>query len=212
MAITGSHLAIALRGLFQNQQVEIVQWFRPTGSAFLTADAVSVGEAFWNDIKTDWRALHNNNSADRTTSVFVSEPGTSGAFGEFSVPALEQQGTRVTTGLGGYMPTFVAAGFRETVATRATRPGQKRIWGLMEGDVGDASEMSATYLALLETFANHLTNAITLGAPVATGVLDAEIVHFEGTPPAITVSQLVTGHLLNPNCTSQVSRKIGRGS
>lgn len=212
MAITAGKLKITIRGLFNNQRMEVIQWYTAGGAAFLTADAVSVGEAYWNDIKADWRASHVNNSIDRTLSILVSEPGSTGAFGEFSVPTLEQQGTRSISGLGGFLPTFVAAGFRETVATRTTRPGQKRMWGLMENDVGDNSEMLSGYTTLLAALALKFTENIVLGAPVATGVLVPIVCRVDRTTGAVTAQQDITGVVLNPNVTSQVSRKVGRGA
>lgn len=212
MAILATEILIAIRGVFWGQAVQIGQWFEAQGAAFITADAVGVGEAFWNDIKTDWRALHVGYANDRTTSIFVSEPGITGAYGEFAVPTGEQLGTRTAPGSGSYLPTFVAAGFRETVATRVTRPGQKRVWGLFEGDVDDDGAMAAGYTALLNTFAAHLTAPIILGVPVATGVLQPIVARIDVADGSVIAQQDVVGYLTNPYVTSQVSRKVGRGN
>lgn len=211
MAITAGKVKITVRGVLWSQQVEIVQWFSATGAAFLTADAVQVGEAFWNDIKTVWRAAQVNYSTQRTTSIVVSEPGSSGAFGEFAVPIAEQQGTRTPPASGSYLPTFCAAAFRETVATRATRPGQKRIWGAFEGDVNDDGTLAAPYKALIDAIALKFTENITLGAPVATGVLVPIVARVDRVTGAVTAQQDITGFITNPSITTQVSRKIGRG-
>ena len=194
----------------QGQEWENVQWYRPTGSAFLTADAVSVAEAYWNDVKTVWRAAVVVSPDLTFNSVFVSEEGETGAFGEFAVPPAESQGTRSGSGLGEFLPSFNAAGVRLTVATRTTRPGQKRFVGGTEGD-NLGGVWSATYIGLIDTLAAKFDSTITLGSPVATGVLDPEVVHINLGTHLITASQLVVGHLTNPNITSQVSRKIGRG-
>jgi len=211
MAITASELQIVIRGTLLAQRIEVVQWYRPTGSAFLTADPVAVGEAYWNDIKTSWRACHVPTAVDLTQSIFVSEPGSTGAYGEFAIPAGEQQGTRDVSGTGGLMPPYVAVAVRETVATRVTRPGQKRFWGVNEGDNTDGV-LGGALQALVETLMAKFDSTITLGAPVATGVLDPIVVHIDRSTGLPTASQLVTGHVINTNLSTQNSRKIGRGA
>lgn len=211
MAITADKLKFAIRGVFLGQQVEVVQWYRPTGAAFLTADAASVAEAYWNDIKTLWRACHISGAFDHTTSIFVSEPGDSGAYGEFAVPTLEQPGTRDETGLGDFLPPTNSVAMRQTVATRATRPGQKRFWGLLEGDNVNGV-LQAGMAALVEALSVKFDSTITLGSPVATGVLDPIIVSIDRATGDITASQLVIGHVLNPNVSTQNSRKFGHGA
>lgn len=209
MAITAGHVRVTVRGLFEGQRFENVQWYRTDGAAFLTADAVGVGEAFWNDIKSVWRAALAAASSLTTQSILVSEPGSSGAFGEFAVPAGEQQGTRAGGG-SEFLPTFNSAGIRLTVATRLTRPGQKRFVGGLEVDQA-GGVWQAAYQTLLNAVAVKFSEPITLGAPVATGVLIPEIVRLNPTSGAIDAAQDVTGYVLNTRVTSQVSRKIGRG-
>lgn len=211
MAITATDLKIVIRGTLAGQQMQVVQWYRPTGAAFLTATPTGVGEAYWNDIKTAWRACHIATAFDVTQSIFVSEPGVDGAYGEYAIPVGEQQGTRPAGTLGEFLPPFLAAGVRLTVATRATRPGQKRFWGFLEGD-NNAGALQSAAAALIGTLAGKFSSGITLGAPVATGVLWPEIVHLEGSPEVITRRQDVAGFIVAANITSQNSRKIGRGA
>lgn len=211
MAITASHLKIAIRGRFLSQQVEVVQWYRPTGAAFLTASPEGVGEAFWNDIKTVWRGLFIESVALLTEVIFVAEPGDTGAYGEFPIPSGEQQGTRVISSPGSFMPPYTAIGVRLTVGTRTTRPGQKRFWGMTEADNGDGLAGS-NLVAATEAAAAKFSSVITLGAPVATGTLTPEIVRINRDTGAIVAAQDVTGFLVNPELTTQNSRKFGRGS
>jgi len=211
MPITASDLKIVIRGVYLGQQVEVVQWYRPTGAAFLTADPAGVGEAYWNDIKTAWRACHGATATDKTTSIFVSEPGPSGAYGEFAIPTAEQEGTRSISGLGEFLPPYVGVGVRLTVSTRTTRPGQKRFWGVLEGDNSDG-ELESALAALVDTLAAKFSSMVTLGSPVATGTLDPEIVHLAGVPAAVTAHQDVAGYIINNNLTTQNSRKFGRGA
>lgn len=211
MPVTAADLKIVLRGSFLGQEVEVVQWYRPLGAAFLTATPEGVGEAYWNDIKTAWRACHVASSEDTTTSIFVSEPGAGGAYGEYAVPAGEQSGTRSATGLGDFMPPYVTVAMRQTVATRTTRPGQKRFWGALEGDNTNGA-LQAALKALVETLAAKFDSTITLGSPVATGTLDPEIVRLAGVPATVTARQDVAGHLVAAQLSTQNSRKKGRGA
>lgn len=211
MAITADKLKIIVRGLIYNQQWENVQWYRPTGSAFLTADAGAVAEAYWNDVKTLWRNIVPSSAGMTFESVFVSEPGDSGAYGEFSVPIGEKDGTR-SAGVGGQgLQPYAAVGMRLTVANRSTRPGQKRFIGLTEGDNVNGI-LGADMIAAVEALSVKFDGTITLGSPVATGVLDPIVCRVNRETGEITASQLVTGHVINSNITTQNSRKYGRGS
>lgn len=211
MAITASHLKIAIRGTYLGQEVQVIQWYRPTGAAFLTASPEGVGEAYWNDIKDDWRAFMWNGPSQKTESIFVSEPGSTGAYGEYPIPLAEQEGVRTGASGGNFMPPFIASGVRLTVGTRATRPGQKRFWTMVEGDNVDGV-LQPSIVGPLTTLAAKFSSVITLGAPVATGTLTPEIVRINRVTGAIDAAQDVTGFLINPQATSQNSRKVGRGS
>lgn len=206
MAITGSHLKVTIRGTISAQQWENVQWYKPTGAAFVTAEAAGVAQAYWDDVKTVWRALIVDSSVFTFQSVLVSEPGDTGAFGEYPIPIAEQNGTRAIGSLTDFMPPFNSWGVRLTVATRTTRPGQKRFCGIMEGDA-NSDVLLAPGIALVAALAAKFSDNVILGTPVATGVLVPEIVRLEGTPSAVAASQEVTGFLINPYVTSQVSRK-----
>lgn len=211
MAILSSHLKVTIRGTVAAQQWENVQWYKPTGAAFVTAEAAGVAQAYWDDVKTAWRALIVTSSVFTFQSVLVSEPGDTGAFGEYPIPISEQNGTRAIGDLADFMPPFNAWGMRLTVATRTTRPGQKRFCGIMEGDA-NADILTAPGIALLEDLAPKFSDNIVLGSPVATGVLIPEVVRIDRVTGDITASQEVTGFLINPYVTSQVSRKRGRGA
>lgn len=205
----GVPLKITIKGQLIGQVFNNVAWYVTDGAAFLTADAVAVGQAFWNDIKTVWRAAQLPSTGLTTTSILVSEPGPTGAFGEYAIPPGEQQGTRVG-GVGDFLPSFNAAGIRLTVATRETRPGQKRLVGGLEGDSGGQQWLPA-YLTIINNIAPKFAEPITLGAPVATGVLIPYVVSLDPATGSVQALQEITGWVTNPNVTSQVSRKIGRG-
>jgi hypothetical protein len=205
----GVPLRITIRGQIIGQAFQNVAWYVTDGAAFLTADATAVGEAFWNDIKGVWRAAMLPSTGLTTDSILVSEVGPGGAFGEYAIPSGERQGTRVG-GTGDFLPSFNAAGIRLVVATRTTRPGQKRIVGGLEGDAGGQQWLPA-YLTLINNIAPKFAEPITLGAPVATGVLIPHVVRTNADGSAVLASQEITGWVTNTNVTSQVSRKVGRG-
>lgn len=211
MPVTAEDLKITIRGTCLAQQAEVVQWYRPTGAAFLTATLLGVAEAYWNDIKTLWRACHLNSTNDTTVSILISEPGAGGGYAEYAIPSGEQSGTRSSPTQNQPLPPFMCAGVRLTVGTRTTRPGQKRFWGLVEEDQS-AGVLGSALAALVAALAPKFSAGITLGAPVATGVLWPEIVHLEGSPQVVTARQDVTGFIVNPNVTTQNSRKYGRGA
>lgn len=211
MAITSDRIAVSIRGVYLAQRVEVVQWYRPGGAAFVTATAAGVAEAYWNDIKTLWRAAHAVSALDKTFSVFVQEPGSSGAYGEYAVPSGEQEGTRSNTGLTDLLPATNSVGVRLTVATRTTRPGQKRFWGVWIAD-NNTGVLGAALAGLVDALAVKFDSIITLGAPVATGVLQPIVVRIDRDTGLPTADQDVIGHVVNPYITTQNSRKVGHGS
>jgi hypothetical protein len=207
----GVRIKITLRYQQAGQNCENVQWYTTDGAAFLTADMPGVLEAYWNDIKTAWRALIVTSSSFKFTELLGAEESPTGAFGSFPVPLAEQLGTRAAGSLGNFLPSFAAAGVKLTVATRVTRPGQKRLPGIMEGD-NDNGTLEAGYIALADPVAEVYSVPRVLGAPVATGVLTPVICHLDPITDLPVASQEVTGHVINQFISSQVSRKIGHGN
>jgi hypothetical protein len=211
VAIISGHLKVAIRGEYLGQRVEVVQWYRLVGSAFLTADVVQVLEAYWNDIKTDWRAFHVASPKDLTLSLFGSEAGPTGQYAEYAIPTGEQQGTRSSIGLGDFMPPTIGVGIRLTVGSRATRPGQKRPWGSLEGDNVDGAAQAAIVSAA-NAVAPVFSGGRVLGVPVATGVMQGEVVRLDPISGLVTTAQDLIGFVVNSNLTTQNSRKVGHGT
>lgn len=210
MAITtGSRVTVAVNYALAGQQFMNVYNYIVL-ELVGTPTAGDYAQAWWNHVKTNYRALCSAYFGDAFTSVRVTETGnsTTGEYGEYAVPVGERAGTRSYSS-GEALPTFVAAGVRLIVATRSTRPGQKRFPFLMEADVNGAGLQSG-YSTILATLMGTLTANMTLGAPAAGVVLVPSVVglNADGT---IRTSQVVTGYSINSNVTSQVSRKIGRG-
>lgn len=210
MAITVSDLKVTLRGQVAGQRWQSGCWYRITGAAFLTATLLGVAEAYWNDIKTTWRTLQMNTPTFTTDELFIEEEGTTGQYATYPIPSAEQTGLRSLSGGMNLSAPFNAFPIRQTVGSRVTRPGQKRYPGVGEQDQNDGS-LNGTVLALLGAFAPKVSGGITLGAPVATGVMWAEVCRVDPTTRLIIAKQDVSGFFLPPYVTSQVSRKIGRG-
>lgn len=173
--------------------------------------AVAYGEAWWNHVKTAYRALSQSAAGPVFTSVLVRDLSDSaGELAEYSIPTADRTGTRATTAAPEALPNLNAVGMRLTVGTRVTRPGQKRIPFLTEADIaGDA--VSATYVGLVQTLGGVVSARAILGAPAAGVAIDPVIVSRDATG-AVTADQVVIGYNVNPYVTSQVSRKRGRGA
>lgn len=173
-------------------------------------NAADLGEAWWNHVKGVYRALVSQGMTDFFRTVIVKDlSDNTGLYGEFGVPVGERGGTRTGVTQGEPVPAFNAVGVRLTVGTRVTRPGQKRLPGLIEDDLyGQA--VGGTYMGLAATWANVISEDMVLGVPAALVTLRPSIVRKDGTG-AVTADQPVTGYVINPNVTSQVSRKVGRG-
>jgi hypothetical protein len=206
---TGSLIEVSVNMLY-NESVSMNVWQYEVQAMLGTPSAAEVGAAWWDVVKATYRALPTVASGNVFRSVIVrdlSDP--TGVYGEFSVPSGEQAGTRVLSGEAGQpTPTFVAGGVRLTVGTRLTRPGQKRIPFVYEID-SEGNFLSAAWVALARSLFDVMTNDLTLGSP-ALGTILQPIVCSKALG-AVTDWQSVVGYVINPNITSQVSRKFGRG-
>lgn len=210
MAITtGSRISVSLSQISAGQ-VQMNVWDYIVLEIVGTPTAGNYAEAWWNHVKTNYRALAPSSWGSAFTSVKVSELGNSeGEYGEYSIPAGERTGTRATPTDSDAMPSYAAVGVRLGVATRVTRPGQKRFGFLTQSDV-IGNDLQSGYNALLVTLMDTMKANMTLGSPAAGVVLVPSVVglNADGT---IRTSQVVTGYAINQKVTSQVSRRYGRG-
>lgn len=206
----GGLVEISNRGTINGQQVMNVWQYR-VGAFPGTVTAAQLGEAWWNHVKTTLRAIPTTTAATAFQSVIVRDLSSlTGDYGEYAVPSGERAGTRAAGSEPSPLPVFNAAGVRLVVATRETRPGQKRFAGLTETDNDNGQLQTAALAALNAHFAVAVPN-MTLGAPAALVVLKSVVVR-KGPDGLPVSSQDVVGYVINPYMTSQVSRKIGRGS
>jgi len=210
MAITeGTLLEITLGMRFQESVLMNVYAYEVTGT-FTGIAAVNVAEAWWNSVKNVYRNCIRASEAIGFRTVMLRELNNpAGEFAEWNIPTGEQQGTRSGVSSSEFLPQFNAGGFRLTVGTRLTRPGQKRIPGLVEED-SVAGVLSSAYTAVLEALAAVVDGPLTLGVP-ALGMDLQPIICSKDATGAVVAHQNVVGHVLNPYVTSQVSRKVGRG-
>lgn len=210
MAWVSNLIKVTLRYTFQNQQCQTTQHYRFGNEVTESITAAHVGEAWWNDVKAAWRAMIINDWSFQFTSVLVEELAVGGQFGEYAIPAGERQGTRALGSLGGWLPSFNAVGVRLVVASRATRPGQKRFPGLSEGD-NDGGLVAAGFVTLVDAVAAKYSGQLTLGAPALAEALIPVVARYAAGNPVPIVTQDVVGHSVSNLITSQVSRKSGRG-
>ena len=210
MAWTSNLIKVTLRYTLQNQQCQTTQHYRFGNEVTGSITAAHVGEAWWNDVKAAWRAMIINDPSFQFNSVLVEELTMGGQFGEFAIPAGERQGTRPLGSLGAWLPVFNAVGVRLVVASRATRPGQKRFPGLSEGD-NEGGFVAAGFIALVNAVAAKYSSQLTLGAPALAEALIPVVARYVAGNPVPVVTQDVVGHMVSNVITSQVSRKPGRG-
>lgn len=210
MAVTGSKIKVIYRYTYLGQECENIQWYTPGGAAFLTATMDGVLEALWANMRDVLHAISWGSLTINSWDSLLGEEYFGGnGFAEYPVPLGERVGDRTGSSTSDLIPSFNAGGFRQTVGTRSTRPGQKRFPFLSEGDVTN-NELGTTYVGLLEDVAEAFSTVRVLGSPVATGVLTPVVAGtvVNGMP---TVFQDITGYVVNPDVSSQVSRKKGRG-
>lgn len=205
----GDILEVSLEGANQLQAVYNVWQYRVTTltGAPLASDW---GQAWWDEVKTNMRAIMVNTPNFFWNTVKVRDiTDPLGIYGEYIIPAGEKSGTRSSAGLTEPTPSFLGMGVRLSVATRATRPGQKRFSFLMEEDV-QGQVLTAPYVALVNTLMTQMTADLTLAAPAASCVLTPVVVSKGATGLAVAEQDIV-GFGLKGVVTSQVSRKLGRG-
>lgn len=216
MALTGGDVVrITLFQKFNAQDVLNTMFYRVEGPAVLSG--AQVAEGWWNDVKATWRAVAPNLSHFSFERVLAEEIEGDLEYGEYLIPVGERNGTRVGA-VGDTLPSFTAVGVKWSVATRQTRPGSKRFVPITEGDVNNNSQLSAELLALFNTLNVMLTANIEIGVldafdmvPIVYGPVLAPSVRDPDGRPAVVLND-ITGFLINPYVTSQVSRKIGHGS
>jgi len=184
-------------------------WQYEVGNFVSGTSLVQILEGYWNHVKSTYRGV----VATGFGNVFVSLKGRemndpAGDYAEFDIPVGERAGTRASG--GDLLPPYSATAVRLVVGTRATKPGGKRFAGLTEAD--QASGVLNTLITTpMIALMNVMTANMTLGAPAALNELNP-IVARKDANGFVTAWQPITGYLINPNVSTQNSRKFGRGA
>lgn len=125
----------------------------------------------------------------------------------FAIDPGSYQGTRATTPP---LPSFTAWAYRLNRATKVTRPGQKRIAGIMEGDVGNngVTPNPTVYDPVIAA----MEMDIIVDNPVGLDTLITPVIVGRDEFGALDLTRInnVTSVALNPIVSTQVSRKPGR--
>lgn len=211
MAIIPNSLieVVLVQSQYNQQVLNVFQYLVADDPAL--PSAVQIAEAWWNDIKTTYRALIAVGFGDAAFSVKLRELNNlAGDYGEYDIPLAERVGTRANPAQAEGLPSFNAAATRWVVGTRATRPGQKRTAFLMEGD-NSSGGLQASYKTPLSAFMTHMTSFLTLGAPAALTRLQPIICRKDASG-FVVAHQDVTGFIIANQISSQNTRKIGRGA
>ncbi len=209
--LPNDEIRVDWRYTYLGQKCENVQTYLVGGVSSVLFTMDQVLEALWNDYKVRFRALASTSAVVNTfDSLLGTQIGGTLQFAEFAVPIAEQVGTRPAGDDGQWLNSFSAVGIRQTVGTRATRPGQKRFPFLREGDViGNA--LTGAILPDYNALGGAFSQVSVLGAPALGMALQPQIVHEPGVRDPVRHVQPVIGWVMNLNVTSQVSRKLGRG-
>jgi hypothetical protein len=211
MAITDNSLIELVVKMRWNDIQIINAWQYQVGVVPGNVEPVHIAEAYWNHIKTAYRATVPSTMPTPFQSIFIRElNNAAGDYAEFDIPAPEKTGTRNPPSQAELLPPFVGIGVRLVVGTRVTRPGQKRFGFLMEGD-SNAGVVPSGTATLFVTLMNVMSVNMLLGAPAATVELQPIVVR-KDAQGYVTAFQNITGYLINPYITTQNSRKYGRGA
>lgn len=212
MPVTTNPIRITIRYVYLGQECENVQWYFGGGAVFVTATMPEILAAYWENVKDAWHAIMFDSLAfNSINSILGVAVGGDEEYAEFPIPLDERVGDKASGTYGTPLPGTLAGAVRLTVGTRETRPGQKRAPFIGEAQIA-GNDLDPTYLTQLADWGDTFSQSLTLGAPAATAILIPVITHFEGDPIALTAWQDVTGKIVSPYASSQVSRKRGHGS
>lgn len=207
--VADSNVEITMKMFYGNvEQYNVWQYRVATFTG--VPSAANIAEGWWNHVKSTYRALVTTGYGSVFQSVLIREMDSpTGDYAEYAVPTAERAGTRTDTAANTYATTFTAVGVRLSVGTRVTRPGQKRFGFITESDL-NSNQIETAYLNLITSHMNVMAADMLLGSPAAGVVLRPYVIRKDPTGAVVT-GQRVTGFIVNPFATSQVSRKLGRG-
>lgn len=182
---------------------EVLNVFYARDTAIAGPSPLSVADGFWQHIKTAWRAWMPASASLLTQEIECEALFGAHPFGIFAIPVGEQQGLRAAP--TDFYALTVAALITLRVGTRTTRPGSKRLIGLLEGDVGGGSTVMAGTVTILQTLADRFD--ITFTAVPSGIVMTPVIVGYptDDQPPPPRVQDITSG-VASGFVSHQVSR------
>lgn len=213
MALSGDKLQIALEMSNWGQQTMNV-WYYEVTSALTDVPVADIAQAWWNHVKTAYRALANVAIVQQAfIAVHVRDADNpTGEAASWAIPAIERNGTRANPPTGGdAMPPYVAVTGRLGVGTRATRAGSKRFPFALETDNLNGSVM-AGFSGLCQDILTACTVGVVLGAPALAVDLVSVVRGVGASDPPVVTYQPVISTQVNPYMSTQNSRKFGRGA
>lgn len=209
--LPNDEIRVSWRYTYLGQKCENVQTYLVGGVSSVLFTMDQALEGLWNDYKARWKALM---SAERVVNTFDSlageQIGGTLQFGEFAIPFADQLGTRGAGVTTTWLNSFSAVAVKQLVASRLTRPGQKRFPFLNESDV-EGNQVSLATLPLFDALGGAFSQVSVLGAPALGMAVQPQVVHEPGVRDPVRHVQAITGWATNPNVSSQISRKLGRG-
>lgn len=212
MPVTTNPIKISIRYVYLEQQCQNVAWYFGGGAAFVAATMPEVLAAYWENVKAAWIAMaYDTITINSLDSILGEAVGGDEEFAEFPIPEGDRVGTKTTATNGTPLPGTLAGAVRLTVGTRSTRPGQKRAPFIGEEEIA-GNALEAGYLTLLADWGETFSTQRLLGAPAATAVLQPVVASIDPVTNVLSHWQDVTGQIVSPYASSQVSRKRGHGS
>lgn len=197
-----------VQGSWALKPVVNVWYMRVVFASDPAINASQLANAFWDKVKAEYRQIATTGWTTAFQNVFCEQVDVAGgAYGVYVIPAGEAAGLRVggATGQEAALPSFNAAGARLNVMTKVTRPGQKRFYGLAEGDNTGGVLQSPARTAVL-ALGTVMTSTFVLPAPALLTELETVV---RKTAPLDTPSpnQRVDSFSVPVTVRSQVSRR-----
>ena len=156
-------------------------WQYQISGTFSGVDAAAVGEAWWNHVKDDYRGVVASTYGAWFREVLVRELNDPiGEYGTFVIPSGEAEGTRNPGSETGLLQPYAALGMKLAVGTRVTRPGSKRLGGLVELD-NNAGYANGPVYAAAEALGATMAEDMLLGIPALGMVLDPIVCRKDAT-------------------------------
>ncbi len=210
MAISaGDIYRITVAGTDGVQILNNVWFLEIDGTPAPPISVAALCEGWWNHVKTAYRGVACTPWTTAYMSVFAEQVNAvGGGYGVYPIAAGENGGSRApgSAPASTVMNTWSAIGMRLNVDTKQTRPGQKRLWGLVEGDVSGNNLESAPYVAATALGA-VMDDSMNLGAP-ALAVVCHMVVRRTAPDDVVSVVQPVASASVSARVRSQVSRRI----